>query len=70
MILSSILSTFLEFFDANVIALHWGLAGPTFGVEKLKLKLPSVEQMKKNTKFVHQLHLTVGKFILNISTIL
>jgi hypothetical protein len=38
MILSLILSTFYEFFDANVIALHWGQAEPTFGVEKLKLK--------------------------------
>jgi hypothetical protein len=24
----------LEIFDANVIALHWGQAGPTFGLEK------------------------------------
>jgi hypothetical protein len=37
----------LEIFDAKVIALHWGQAGPTFGLEQWKLKLPSVEQMKK-----------------------
>jgi hypothetical protein len=37
----------LEIFDANVIALHLRQAGPTFGFEKLKLKSPSVEQMKK-----------------------
>jgi hypothetical protein len=40
----------LEIFDANVIRFHWGLAGPAFGLEKWKLKLPSVEQMKKKLK--------------------
>jgi hypothetical protein len=39
-----------KIFDANVIALHWGLAGSTFGVEKLKLKLPSVEQTQRMKK--------------------
>jgi hypothetical protein len=37
----------LEIFNAIVIALHWGQAGPTFGLKKWKLKLPSVEQMKE-----------------------
>jgi hypothetical protein len=45
----------LEIFDANVNALHWGQAGQTFELEKWKLKLPSVEQMKENSEFVHQL---------------
>jgi hypothetical protein len=37
----------LEIFDAYVIALHWGQAGLTFGLENWKFNLPSVEQMKK-----------------------
>jgi hypothetical protein len=45
----------LEIFDANVIALHLGQAVPTIRLEKWKLKLPSVEQRKENSKFVHRL---------------
>jgi hypothetical protein len=44
----------LDIFDANVIKLHLGQAGPRgpkFGLEKWKLKLPSVEQMRKNPNF-------------------
>jgi hypothetical protein len=49
----------LEIIDADVIALHWGQAKPTVGLEKWKFKfevtLMSVEQRKENSKFVHRL---------------